>query len=69
MQLDFLHNSGRYDDRGNELYSEYDLVYGIQYASDYLGAGVNNEPLEGFCLKSFQKWCNSQLTHHRSEGK
>ena len=57
MQLDFTDGTGRYDDRGAELYSDNDLRYGILWADSYLADGYTREPMKGFDLKAFRAWC------------
>lgn len=62
MQSDFLHGTGDTDPVLKErLYSEYDLRYGIGYATDYLNAGVRREPLYGYSLYRFRAWCRRKL--------
>lgn len=62
MQSDFLHGTGRYEpDTGEELYSNADLEYGRQYALDYLAEGITKEPLYGYDLAKFARWCEEKL--------
>lgn len=64
MQLDFLHHTGRFQD-GRELYSNEDLEQGKAYAVDYLQAGIRRDPLDGFSLRRFARWCHEQLALSR----
>ena len=57
MQMDFLHDTGRYDEFGNELYSDTDLNFGEKYAVGYLNEGIKVDPVGGFDLCDFANWC------------
>ena len=61
MQSDFKHGTGRYDDRGAELYSLYDLDFGYHYASGWLEAGETSDLIGGFDLAEFRDWCALKL--------
>lgn len=61
MQLDFTDAIGRYDEAGQERYSDRDLAYGRQYALDYLSIGITHEPMRGFDLQAFTDWCEAQI--------
>lgn len=62
MQSDFLHGTGDQEPvTGERLYSEYDLRYGIQYATDYLNEGERREPLYHYSLWRFRAWCRRKL--------
>lgn len=66
MQLDFQYGTGDTDPVLNErLYTEYDLRYGISFASDYLREGVRREPLYGYSLWRFRAWCRKKLEELR----
>jgi hypothetical protein len=63
MQNDFQYGWGdREPVTGELLYTEYDLRYGRQYALDYLAEGTQREPLRGFDLRRFARWCERKLT-------
>ena len=61
MQMDFTDNTGRYDDRGVELYSDEDLRYGVLWATSYLADGFTHEPMKGYDLIAFGRWCQEKL--------
>lgn len=61
MQSDFKHGTGRYDERGAELYSERDLRFGYDYASGYLEEGETVDLIGGFDLRAFRDWCAAKL--------
>jgi hypothetical protein len=61
MQFDFTHGTGRYDERGNELYSDNDLRFGIAYATDYLAEGITRDEFGGFDFEPFRRWCLSKF--------
>jgi hypothetical protein len=61
MQLDFLEQTGRYDDRGAQLYSERDLEFGLDYARGYIDEGETHDLIGGFELAAFRDWCEIQL--------
>lgn len=61
MQLDFTDGVGRHDEVGAERYSDDDLRYGILWAETYLDDGYKNEPMKGYNLKAFAKWCEMKL--------
>jgi hypothetical protein len=61
MQMDFTDDIGRYDERGAELYSDDDLHYGILWAEHYIAEGLTLEPMMGYDLAAFGRWCAEQL--------
>lgn len=62
MQMDFQFGTGDTDPVLKErLYTEYDLLYGIGFATDYLNIGVRREPLYGYSLWRFRAWCRKKL--------
>lgn len=61
MQLDFMDGTGRFDEAGAERYTDDDLRYGIMWAEHYIADGYKNEPMAGFDLEAFRKWCTSSL--------
>lgn len=61
MQMDFTDGTGRYDDRGAELYSDSDLRYGILWAESHLADGHTHEPMKKFDLAAFGRWCKEKL--------
>jgi hypothetical protein len=62
MQLDFTDGTGRHDDEtGAELYSDRDLRYGILWAESYLAEGLTREPMKGYSLRAFGRWCREKL--------
>ncbi len=61
MQMDFTDGTGRYDDRGAELYSDADLRYGILWAESYQHEGLTCEPMKGYSLSAFARWCRRNL--------
>ena len=69
MQMDFQFGTGDTDPVLKEkLYTEYDLLYGFQFADDYLRIGVRREPLYGYSLWKFRAWCRRKLAALRSVG-
>ncbi len=61
MQSDFKHGTGRYDERGTELYSDRDLQFGADYAQGYLDEGETRDLIGGFDLAAFRDWCLRSL--------
>lgn len=71
MILDFTQGTGRFDpDRPHvELYDDYDLARGQQYALDLIEAGYDKDPVDSFDLKRFAVWCDEQLHHLQSKSR
>lgn len=67
MIADFMHGwNCRYDDRGTELYSDDDLHTGLQYADNLIEfEGLTHEPLHGYDLVDFKRWCKRKLSGER----
>lgn len=61
MQLDFTDATGRYDEAGEERYSDNDLRYGVMWAEHHLAEGIEAEPMKGFDLRAFGAWCRRLL--------
>ena len=62
MQMDFTDGVDRYDDEtGAERYSNRDLHYGIAWADSHLAEGIAVEPMKGYDLAAFRRWCEEQL--------
>jgi len=62
MQMDFKYGTGRYDEKtGAELYSDYDLRYGIEYAEGWMSDGETRDLIGQFDLAEFAAWCKEQL--------
>ncbi len=65
MVYDFMHGWGRFDDQEYgeplELYSDYDLQVGIDYAEDYLEEGVTHEPFHKYDFRAFIAWAEERL--------
>lgn len=64
MQNDFLNGvtNGRYNEEGEEYYSDGDLLFGLNYALGYKEEGYAREPTRGYSLNDFILWCRDQLT-------
>lgn len=60
LVLDATRGTGRFDE-GNELYDRGDVDFGIDYAMDRLAAGYTTDPIDGFDLKNFKKFCETKL--------
>jgi hypothetical protein len=58
--LDFIHQTGRFDE-GLELYDKADVENALVYASDLYEAGCTADPIDGFNLHRFIKWCRRKL--------
>ena len=57
MVSDFMDGTGRQDECGDELYSDSDLAFGVEYADWLISDGFKNEPFYGFSLARFRVWC------------
>ncbi len=62
MVMDFTAGIGdREPETGEILYDESNLEHGVHYATDLLGIGHVVDPVDGFDLLSFKKWCLTRL--------
>ena len=61
MKDDFKYGTGRHDERGAELYSDYDLAFGVAYAQGYIDEGETHDLIGGFDLAAFREWCAKSL--------
>ena len=62
MIMDFMLGTGRYDDQGEELYSDRDLMVGKDYALDCMEFdGETVEAHHGYNLAEFNIWCTKKL--------
>ncbi|SRR5258708_33422453 len=59
--LDFTRQTGRFDERGRERYDRSDVAFGLAYAQDLLARGHRVEPIDGFDLQRFVRWCRRRL--------
>ena len=61
MQDDFKFGTGRFDDAGAELYSDWDLLFGIAYADGWIADGYTYDKVGCFDMAEFREWCKAQL--------
>ena len=61
MQSDFKYGTGQYDDRGEALYTDYDLRFGVSYAEGWMEEGETRDLIGGFDLAAFRDWCKAKL--------
>lgn len=62
MQMDFKFGTGRREpDTGQELYSDRDLQFGVDYCTGWLAEGETRDLIGGFDLVAFRDWCLLQL--------
>jgi len=60
MRQDFIYGTGRYDERGTELYTNEDLKFGLAFARAYIDEGDTTDAF-GMPLAAFAAWCEAKL--------
>jgi hypothetical protein len=55
----------RFDDRGAELYDDYDLGCAVCYCEDLLADGETVCPVQGWCLEGMRVWAAARLAEHK----
>ena len=61
MVLDFMRSVGRFDEDGEERYSDANLEEGLAYVTDLIREGHKREPYHKYGLRAFRKWALERL--------